>query len=92
MIRYDDIAQGIMPYDKIADTRYSIDSWGQKDLPVHLNYGISYRSVTPVNTERLLSAERSWQNPYRCQFVPNIASLCSHRAGSRDSGIHGRFT
>ena len=62
VITYDDIAQGKMPDDKIADARYSIDVWGMKDLPVHLKqvppYGIPYRSLIPLNTEGLLTAGR----------------------------------
>lgn len=57
----DDIIQGIMPEDKVADAHYSLDAWGMK-IPEEKKhtppYGIPYRCLTPKNTEGLLTAGR----------------------------------
>lgn len=57
----DDIINGVMPDDKIADAHYSLDAWGMKipeDKKHGPPYGIPYRSLTPLNTEGLLTAGR----------------------------------
>lgn len=81
VIRYDDIAQGIMPDDKIADARYSIDSWGLKDLPVHLKevppYGIPYRSVIPLGTEGLLLAGKIISGTHIAASSYRVQPICA---------------
>jgi len=81
VIRYDDIAQGVMPDDKIADARYSIDSWGLKDLPVHLKqvppYGIPYRAVIPQNTEGLLLAGRIISGTHIAASSYRVQPICA---------------
>ena len=61
VITADDIINGVMPEDKIADAHYSLDAWGMKipeDKKHGPPYGIPYRSLTPLNTEGLLTAGR----------------------------------
>ena len=81
VIRYDDIAKGIMPDDKIADARYSIDSWGLKDLPVHLKqvppYGIPYRAVIPKKTEGLLLAGRIISGTHIAASSYRVQPICA---------------
>lgn len=62
VITVDDVINGVMPDDMVADAWYSLDPWGMKVDPEIKNgvrpYGIPYRSLIPVNTEGLLTAGR----------------------------------
>lgn len=81
VITYDHIARGTMPDDKIADARYSIDSWGLKDLPVHLKqvppYGIPYRAVVPLATEGLLLAGRIISGTHIAASSYRVQPICA---------------
>ena len=62
VLTVDDILQGRMPDDLVADAWYSLDPWGIK-LDEKLRnsvgpYGIPYRSLIPYGTEGLLTAGR----------------------------------
>jgi hypothetical protein len=62
VITVDDIINGVMPDDKVADAWYSLDPWGMNiDEKIKQSvgpYGIPYRSLIPVHTEGLLTAGR----------------------------------
>lgn len=81
VITYDHIAQGIMPDDKIADARYSVDSWALKNLPVHLKqvppYGIPYRATIPLNTEGLLLAGRIISGTHIAASSYRVQPICA---------------
>ncbi|MDR1682185.1 MAG: FAD-dependent oxidoreductase [Candidatus Symbiothrix sp.] len=61
VITADDIINGVMPDDKVADAHYSLDAWGMQ-IPESVKhgppYGIPYRALTPLKTEGLLTAGR----------------------------------
>ncbi|MDR1719180.1 MAG: FAD-dependent oxidoreductase [Dysgonamonadaceae bacterium] len=61
ILTVDDVIQGRMPDDKVADAWYALDAWGMK-LPKEIldtpPYGIPYRSLIPVGMEGFLTAGR----------------------------------
>jgi hypothetical protein len=61
ILTVDDLIQGKMPDDKVADAWYSLDVWGMK-LPKEIihtpPYGIPYRSLIPLGMDGLLTAGR----------------------------------
>ncbi len=62
VITVDDILNGVMPDDIVADAWYSLDPWGIKLDEKMRNsvgpYGIPYRALIPYSTEGLLTAGR----------------------------------
>ena len=81
IMKYDDIANGIMPFDKIAEARYPIDVWGMENLPIHLKpvppYGIPYRSLLPIDMEGLLLAGRIISGTHLAASSYRVQSICS---------------
>ena len=79
VITVDDVLDGVMHDDKVADAWYSLDPWGMKVDEKLRNsvgpYGIPYRSLIPLNTEgllttgRIISGTRLAMSSYRVQPI-----------------------
>lgn len=76
-----DLIQGVMPDDKIANAHYSFDVWGMK-IPEEMKhigpYGIPYRCLVPLNTEGLLTAGRIVSATRVAHSSLRVQPICSN--------------
>ena len=81
MLTANDLIQGVMPDDKIANAHYSFDVWGMK-IPEEMKhigpYGIPYRCLVPLNTEGLLTAGRIVSATRVAHSSLRVQPICSN--------------
>lgn len=101
VLTVDDVLNGVMPDDKVADAWYSLDPWGMKIDPKIKNgvkpYGIPYRSLIPLGTEglltagRIISGTRLAMSSYRvqpiCSTIGEAAGTAAAMAALRKTGV-----
>jgi hypothetical protein len=80
VLTMNDLQQGLMPDDKIADARYYIDAWGmkltkeQKQVPP---YGIPYRALIPLGVDGLLTAGRIISGTHLAASSYRVQPICA---------------
>lgn len=78
VIIVDDIFNGVIPEDTIADAWYNIDTWGFKfeNMPKIRPFGIPYRAVTPYSTDGLLTTGRIISGSHLAMGSYRVQPIC----------------